>query len=111
MLHYCTAGIAGCMSALQLFQEGVKDIVMLEAGEYAGDGVKTPMPVADSQFLSTIDQGDGVVNFINATRSGTAVLDVPEVGSIKMIINLYPCSSKDFIKHHGEGGAETYLEV
>jgi len=110
MLYYCTAGIAGCMSALKLFEKKVTDIVMLEVGVDAGDGVKTPMPVADKQFLSTIDEGDGLEEFINATRSGTAVLDDP-VGSIKMIINLYPCSSKDFIKHHGEGGAETYLKV
>lgn len=111
MLHYCTAGIAGCMSALKLYEKGVKDIVMLEVGVDAGDGVKTAMPVADQQFLSTMDKGDGLVEFINATRSGTAVLDDPNIGSIKMIINLYPCSSKDFIKHHGEGGAETYLKV
>jgi len=105
------AGIAGCMSALSLAgAAGVKNIVMLEAGEDPGVGVATAMPVADKQFLSTIDQGDGLVNFINATRSGTAVLDDP-VGSIKMIINLYPCSSKDFIKHHGKEGAEAYLKL
>jgi hypothetical protein len=98
------------MSALKLAEAGFSDIVMLEAGVDAGDGVKTSMPVADEQFLSTSDRGDGLVDFINATRSGTAVLDYP-VGSIKMIINLYPCSSKDFIKHHGEGGAKAYLEV
>ena len=111
MLYFCTAGIAGCMSALSLGAAGMKNIVMLEAGEDPGVGVATAMPVADPQFLSKIDEGDGLVKFINATRSGTAVLDDPNIGSIKMIINLYPCSSKDFIKHHGEGGAETYLKV
>lgn len=108
---YGTAGIAGCMSALNLTAAGVKNIVMLEAGVDAGVGVTTAMPVADPQFLSEIDQGDGLKTFIHATRSGTAVLDDPDIGSIKMIINLYPCSSKDFIKHHGKKGAKAYLEV
>ena len=58
ILYYCTAGIAGCMSALKLFEAGVTDIVMLEAGVDAGDGVKTAMTVADPQFLSPLDQDD-----------------------------------------------------
>jgi hypothetical protein len=102
------------MSALKLYQAGVTDIVMLEAGIIPGEGVRTAMTVADPQFLSSLDQeminNQGVL-YTYATRSGTAVLDDPDIGSIKMIINLYPCSSDDFIKHHGKEGAKAYLKV
>lgn len=31
--------------------------------------------------------------------------------TIKMMVNLYSCSSKEFISHHGKEGARRYLRL
>lgn len=97
------------MSAVYLFLAGVRDIVVIDAG-HAGVGITTPVKVVDKQFINSASSDYNLTEFKYANRSGTAVLPSP-VSSIKMVINLYPCSTEEFIKHHGKDGAKAYLKV
>jgi hypothetical protein len=110
-LHeYSVGGIAGCMSALFLYRAGVRNIVMVDSGSSAGEGRSTGVTRPRQSVIRDGDSDQQVEVFEFANRSGSAVLPRP-VGAIKMIINLYPCSSSEFIRHHGEDGARRYLEV
>ena len=42
-------------------------------------------------------------------RSGSACMD-GSANRVKMIVNIYPCSSETFISHHGRHGASVYLK-
>lgn len=87
---------------------GVRNIVLLEAGS-PGDGVAGGSKVPEHAFLTPNDT-DECGEYAYAFKSGSAVLDDP-VGTIKMIVNLYPSKTEDFCSHHGEEGAKRYLSL
>jgi glycine/D-amino acid oxidase-like deaminating enzyme len=78
------AGVAGAAAAYHLFQSGVRDMLVIDSGSRPGE--------------ATPDR-----------RSGTAVLEAAP--TIKMMVQAYAASSKEFISHHGKVGARRYLAV
>jgi len=110
IFYHAAGGIAGCLSALFLYRAGVRNIVMVDSGSSAGEGSSTGVTQPKQSVVREGDSDKHLQVFEFANRSGSAVLPRP-VGAIKMIINLYPCSSSEFIRHHGDDGARRYLEV
>ena len=98
------------MSALHLYNDGVRDIVLVDAGESAGEGIMEGVPVPDARYIRKTDSDRQLKTFEFANRSGSSVLPDP-VGSIKMVINLYPCDTDEFVNHHGEEGARAHWKV
>ena len=98
------------MSALHLYQDGVRNIVLVDAGDSAGEGIMEGVPVPDARYIRKTDSDRQLQTFEFANRSGTSVLPDP-VGSIKMVINLYPCDTDEFVNHHGEDGARAHWKV
>jgi glycine/D-amino acid oxidase-like deaminating enzyme len=103
-----SGGVAGCSAAMHLARAGVRNVVLLEAGS-PGDGVAGGSKVPEHAFLTPHDTDEGD-QFSYAFKSGSAVLNDP-VGTIKMIVNLYPSKTEDFCRHHGEEGARRYLAL
>jgi glycine/D-amino acid oxidase-like deaminating enzyme len=105
-----SGGIAGCSAAYHLVQAGVQNILLLEAGT-PGDGRFEPIQPPPHASLREGDfGGEPEKNYQFAQRSGSAVLPAP-ASNIKMMVNLYPCSSADFCLHHGKDGARRYLAL
>ena len=94
-------GVAGASSAYHLCNAGVR-VLLLESGSH-GEGdlhrtlqtQQTRCPEDETQYL--------------CRGAGSKVLSSPNV--VKMIVQDYPVSSKEFIRHHGEHGAATYLKL
>ena len=84
--------------------------MLVDSGPSAGEGRLSGVTKSKRSVICEGDSDQNVDVFEFANRSGSAVLPRP-VGSIKMIIGLYPCSSIEFIRHHGNDGARRYLEV
>jgi glycine/D-amino acid oxidase-like deaminating enzyme len=78
------AGTAGASAGYHLSKAGVRDIVILDSGKQPGEGLLHK-------------------------PSGTAVM--LEAPTIKMMIQLYGASSKDFIARNGIEGAHKYLSL
>jgi monoamine oxidase len=100
------AGVAGASAAYYLAQKGVT-VVVVEAGAI-GRG--------DEASRATINTHDAKVphphdeqHHYHPYRSGSAVMH--RTSTIKMMCSLYPSSSRDFIAHHGKGGAAQYLRL
>lgn len=79
------AGVAGAAAAYHLSEAGVRDILIVDAGSQPGE--------------ATPDR-----------RSGSAVMD-NVAPTIKMMVQVYASSSKNFIAHHGRVGAKRYLDL
>jgi glycine/D-amino acid oxidase-like deaminating enzyme len=78
------AGVAGLSAAYHLMKAGVSNVVIIEAGPHAGEGIAP-------------------------RHSGSATMaDAP---TIKMMVQLYASSSEEFIHHHGKEGAQRYLNL
>jgi glycine/D-amino acid oxidase-like deaminating enzyme len=78
------AGIAGASAAYHLMKSGVSNVVIIEAGSKAGEGIAP-------------------------RRSGSATM--AEAPAIKMMVQLFASSSDEFIHHHGKEGAKRYLRL
>lgn len=78
------AGIAGASAAYHLSEAGVRDMVIIDGGSQPGEAVPE-------------------------RRSGTAVME--GAPTVKMMIQLFGATSKDFIALHGEDGAQRYLSL
>ena len=102
------AGVSGATSLYSLFNAGVKDIVIIDSGR-SGVGNESGKVAAEHAFIRE-DDLDKSRTFPHARKSGTAVMDYP-TSTIKMMVNLYASSSKDFISHHGVDGARRYLKL
>jgi glycine/D-amino acid oxidase-like deaminating enzyme len=78
------AGIAGASAAYHLHKAGVSNVVIIEAGSQAGEGLAP-------------------------RKSGSATMaDAP---TVKMMVQLFGSSSDEFMHHHGEQGAKRYLRL
>ena len=84
------SGVAGAASAYHLAEAGCKNVIVLESGK-AGIGE---------------DGGHGGES--EPRLSGSAVMASP-ANTIKMVIQLYACSSEEYVQHHGMQGARDYL--
>ena len=100
------AGVAGASAAYQLAAAGVDDVVLIDCGG-VGEGSSVPV-AAPAHALAASHGVDGGV-FDHAGRSGTGVL--PRTRAIKMMITAFESDSTDFITHHGEDMARTYLQA
>lgn len=98
-------GVAGATSAYILAMKGVKNIVVLEAGD-CGYGASTVKEKPDYVQYCTDEEE---VAFPHADRSGSAVMK--SANAIKMMVRLYASTSADFILHHGKEGARRYLSL
>lgn len=98
-------GVAGATAAYALAQAGASNVLVLECG-HVGDGSFGASAAPAHASTDAKRWAEGGL-YPHASRSGTAVL--PSTGTIKQIMTSYYCSSKDFIRHHGEGGAAMYL--
>jgi len=110
------AGVAGASAALYLARAGVKNIFVLECG-MAGKGAPQGRPLVD---WALVRDGDVDIDdtqktaFPFARKSGTATFDDPDtnnVSAMKMILNVFPCSTREFIANHGIEGAKRYLKL
>ena len=97
-------GVAGASAAYHLHAAGAKNIVVIECGS-VGNGSYSAVS-CPSYAQSDIEPDKGS-SYAHGNRSGTAVL--PKTSTIKMMVRLYACSSKEFIHHHGVEGAKRYL--
>ncbi|EAR87671.1 FAD-dependent oxidoreductase (macronuclear) [Tetrahymena thermophila SB210] len=102
------AGVSGASTLYQLHKAGVKGMVILDAGQ-CGQGSSQGKVSEDHAFIREDDIYQGR-EFQHARKSGTAVLDKP-ASRIKMMVNIYPCTSEYFMSHHGEQGARRYLKL
>ena len=113
-------GVAGASAAYHLSQAGCQDIVVLDQG-VVGEGESSASAAVGHASLRDGDleapwgtwrfhESAARGAFLGANSSGSAVYPVP-VNAIKMIINLYPLSSRDFVRVHGEAGARRYLRL
>jgi len=110
------AGVAGAAAAyhLSLVPE-VKSVYVLETGK-VGLGSDAGTPLVDHAVLRVGDTDAMMSNkgkkFSYARASGTAVFQhSSESPTIKMIVNVFPCSCETFIANHGEEGARSYLRL
>lgn len=104
-------GLAGASSAYHLATKtSVKSICVLECG-IVGEGSASGTRIPSHAQLRDGDVDPGSLSvFPHARVSGSAVLQDPAT-SVKMIVNIYPCSSADFIAHHGKDGAVNFLKL
>jgi glycine/D-amino acid oxidase-like deaminating enzyme len=80
------AGVAGASAAYHLQQAGVNNILILDAGPEPGEGL--------------------------APRcSGSATMPENTAPCVKMMVQLFAGSCHDFMHHHGEKGAQRYLQA
>lgn len=100
-------GTTGAAAAYHLANQGVQNILVLDAGDI-GEGVNEPLSTSEHYKPFNTDETDGIFPF--ARKSGSAVLPSP-VAPIKMMVNVFPCSSAEFIEHHGEEGARRYITL
>lgn len=88
------AGVAGAGSAYHLANAGCKDVLVLESGK-VGVGY---------------EGGSGLGAEAEPRYSGTAVMASP-ANTVKMVVQLYACSSVEYMRHHGKEGARAYLRL
>jgi glycine/D-amino acid oxidase-like deaminating enzyme len=103
------AGVAGAGAAYHLAMAGVKDIVVLECGN-VGHGRTDPLSlqkVLKNLADTHIDAKE--TDFPHSYRSGSSVM--PNATTVKMIIQLYECTSEEFLSHHGKDGGRRYLRI
>lgn len=86
------AGVSGAGSAYHLANAGCKDVLVLESGKI-GLGY---------------EGGSGLGEEAEPRYSGTAVMASP-ANTIKMVIQLYACSSAEYVRLNGKEGAQAYL--
>lgn len=110
------AGLAGSSAAYHLSNIPNKNIKInvIDSGNIGignKDGIKIPKYAVLSTKCNKSDL-ESVKNglFTYARTSGTAVFEHP-VSCIKMMVNVYTCSSEEFITHHGIDGAKNYLKL
>jgi len=106
------AGVAGASAALYLARAGIKNVYVLECGQ-VGRGSTTGRPLVEHAVVrdGDVDVDDTTATaFPFARKSGTAVFDDP-VSAMKMMLAIFPSSSKEFISHHGVEGAKRYLKL
>lgn len=96
------AGIAGATSAYALASSGVTGVCLIDSGS-AGVGYSNSTK-PQGEFLNTFPV------YPENLYSGTMVMPFP-TSTIKMMVNIYPSSSADFITHHGVEGAKRYLKL
>jgi glycine/D-amino acid oxidase-like deaminating enzyme len=78
------SGVAGSSAAYHLSQAGVRNVLVIDNGKMPGEA--TP-----------------------ERPSGSAVMAAAP--TIKMMVQVFACSSKYYISHHGVEGARRYLEL
>jgi hypothetical protein len=107
------AGVAGSSTAYWLARAGIKNICVIESG-VAGIGSSAGTKIVRHAQLREGDnvnmEGKIQNSFPTSKFSGTIVLP-GDACSCKMIITVYPCSSEQFISHHGQDGAESFLKL
>lgn len=116
------AGVAGAAAAYHLSllpNLGPNSVCVYECGDVGrGDSKGKPLlPHAqitndDLQDVKTEEgdvAGSGVFTF--ARSSGTAVWEDASDATIKMIVNVFPCSADTYISHFGQDGARSYLRL
>ena len=95
---------AGAAAAYHLSQRPEShDIVVIETGRVGHGCSATVIPRVHSPHQPK------EVEFPYAHVSGSATLT--NTGTIKMMMQIYASSTKDFIRHHGEDGAREYLKL
>jgi len=82
---------------------GACDVVVLEAGR-VGEGDSSVRKAPSRPATSAADEDAWAPGI-----SGTQVM--AGTRAIKMAITVYPATSKDFVRHHGEVGAKQYLRL
>ena len=100
------AGVAGASAAHYLAAAGATGIVVIDGGR-VGLGLDAG---PSSKFHIPSSSGWAIPSFPYDLYSGSAVMPDP-TSTIKFMMNIYPSSSNDFIKHHGREGARTYLSL
>ena len=106
------AGVAGASAALYLARAGIKNVYVLECGQ-VGRGAPTGRPLVEHALIRDGDvdvEDTETTAFPFARKSGTAVFDDP-VSAMKMMLVIFPCSSSEFVSHHGIEGAKRYLRL
>jgi glycine/D-amino acid oxidase-like deaminating enzyme len=96
------AGIAGATAAYALASSGVRNVCIIDSGSSGVGYSNRAKP--QGEFLNTFPV------FPENLYSGTMVMPFP-TSTIKMMVNIYPASSADFITHHGVEGAKRYLRL
>lgn len=127
------AGVAGASAALYLARSGVSNVHVLECGK-VGKGVQTGRALVPHACIRDGDvdthPNESSTAFPFARMSGTAAFDPTarkniataasegisppcddNVSAMKMMLVIFPCSSKEFILHHGIEGAKRYLKL
>ncbi|EAR84802.1 FAD-dependent oxidoreductase (macronuclear) [Tetrahymena thermophila SB210] len=102
------AGVSGATAFYSLQKAGVKNVVIVDTGK-SGQGNDQGQTTSQHAYLREDDVNQSRV-FEYASKSGSAVMDYP-TSTIKMMVNLYPSTSKDYIQHHGFNGAVRYLKL
>ena len=99
------AGVAGASSAYHLSQSSTcNNIVVIDTG-MAGNGSSAPI------YPRTYSVGNSVAEtrFDCANRSGSTTMT--NTNTVKMMLQIYPASCKEFLKFHGERGVHLYLKM
>ena len=112
------AGVAGASAALYLARSGVSNVHVLECGQ-VGRGVQTGRALVPHAVIRDgdvdIEPNESTTAFPFARKSGTAAFDPSDddfsVSAMKMMLVVFPSSSKEFISHHGTDGAKRYLKL
>lgn len=104
------AGIAGASAAFHLSRSGAKNIKVLEMGTI-GLGNQDKVPLVNHAIIRDGDNDEKDVAFSFAKSSGTAVFQDEYSGTIKMIVNIFPCSASTFINNNGIDNAKRYLRL
>jgi monoamine oxidase len=89
------AGVTGAGACYALKESGfdMSNVTIIDCGR-SGVGVESSDDVEfEERFVR---------------RSGSGCMD-DGAERVKMMVNIYPCSSQQFVQHHGRSGARRYL--
>jgi glycine/D-amino acid oxidase-like deaminating enzyme len=105
------AGVSGASAAHHLLKTTPSlNIVILDCGR-AGEGVKGNTKLPDHAQIRSGDlDSPNSLNLAFARTSGSAVLPSP-ASTVKMMINVFNCTTTQFIANNGEECAKHYLDL